>query len=67
MQDDWGVGESRDDVRVEVGVGGEELLDERLVPECASEDEQLEVGKGLGQVGVRRVHMRRIGRGGAGL
>ena len=62
------VREPRQQVGVEAGVGGEELLDERLIVERAPEEEQLEIGKRFRHVlRKRRIHTRRIGRAGVGL
>jgi hypothetical protein len=68
MEDDGLPRETRDDVRGERGVRVEEFLDEAVVVTGAPENEQLEVGERLGQVGRSlEVHRRRIGRGRAPL
>jgi hypothetical protein len=55
-------------MRVEAGVGGEELLRELVVVDRAPEDQELQIGEGLHDVRLRlEVHSRRIGRDVAGL
>jgi hypothetical protein len=63
VEDDGFAGETSDEVRRERRVRGEELLHEGLVVRPAPEDEELEIGEGVGEFDVGLVvHTRRIGR-----